>query len=587
MKSNKTDNNNKVCFINGRGYKMAGLKKLPIGIENFEEMRREDFYYVDKSHVIEQLLTQWGKVNLFTRPRRFGKSLNMSMLQSFFEIGKDKTLFDGLRISDNQELCEKYQGKFPVVSVSLKGINGATYEEARRFLIKTINEEARRLSVLSDSTELDETDHELLTQLKKKEMTNDSLVYSIRELTELLEKHYGSKVIVLIDEYDVPLAKANENGYYDEMVLLIRNLFENALKTNSSLKFAVLTGCLRIAKESIFTGLNNFKVYSITDKSFDETFGFTDAEVKELLRYYGQEKYYETVKEWYDGYRFGNVDVYCPWDVINFCSDHLADPGLEPKNYWANTSGNSVISHFIDSVGKPQKLTRMELEQLVNGGIVQKEINSELTYKDLYSSIDNLWSTLFMTGYLTQRGEPSGNRYNLVIPNREIRNIITNHILKMFKENVKDDGKTVSDLCDALLNQNPEKVELIFTEYMKKTISIRDTFARKPTKENFYHGLLLGILGFKENWSVMSNRESGDGFGDILIRIEDEDVGIVIEVKYADDGNLQGECEKALQQIIDIRYTEALEQEGIHTIIKYGIACYRKKCKVLMRIDKQ
>ena len=587
MKSNKTDNNNKVCFINGRGYKMAGLKKLPIGIENFEKLRQEDFYYIDKTRLIEQLLTRWGEVNLFTRPRRFGKSLNMSMLQSFFEIGKDKTLFDGLRISDNQELCEEYQGKFPVVSVSLKGINGATYEEARRFLIKTINEEARRLSVLSDSTELDETDHELLTQLKKKEMTNDSLVYSIRELTELLEKHYGSKVIVLIDEYDVPLAKANENGYYDEMVLLIRNLFENALKTNNSLKFAVLTGCLRIAKESIFTGLNNFKVYSITDKSFDETFGFTDAEVRELLRYYGQEKYYETVKEWYDGYRFGNVDVYCPWDVINFCSDHLADPGLEPKNYWANTSGNSVISHFIDSVGKPQKLTRMELEQLVNGGIVQKEINFELTYKELYSSIDNLWSTLFMTGYLTQRGEPSGNRYNLVIPNREIRNIITNHILKMFKENVKDDGKTVSDLCDALLNQNPEKVELIFTEYMKKTISIRDTFARKPTKENFYHGLLLGILGFKENWSVMSNRESGDGFGDILIRIEDEDVGIVIEVKYADDGNLQGECEKALQQIIDIRYTEGLEQEGIHTIIKYGIACYRKKCKVLMRIDKQ
>lgn len=587
MKSNKTDNNKKVCFINGRGYKMAGLKKLPIGIENFEKLRQEDFYYIDKTRLIEQLLTRWGEVNLFTRPRRFGKSLNMSMLQSFFEIGKDKTLFDGLRISDNQELCEEYQGKFPVVSVSLKGINGATYEEARRFLIKTINEEARRLSVLSDSAELDETDHELLTQLKKKEMTNDSLVYSIRELTELLEKHYGRKVIVLIDEYDVPLAKANENGYYNEMVLLIRNLFENALKTNNSLKFAVLTGCLRIAKESIFTGLNNFKVYSITDKSFDETFGFTDAEVRELLRYYGQEKYYETVKEWYDGYRFGNVDVYCPWDVINFCSDHLADPGLEPKNYWANTSGNSVISHFIDSVGKPQKLTRMELEQLVNGGIVQKEINSELTYKELYSSIDNLWSTLFMTGYLTQRGEPSGNRYNLVIPNREIRNIITNHILKMFKENVKDDGKTVSDLCDALLNQNPEKVELIFTEYMKKTISIRDTFAQKPTKENFYHGLLLGILGFKENWSVMSNRESGDGFGDILIRIEDEDVGIVIEVKYADDGNLQGECEKTLQQIIDIRYTEALEQEGIHTIIKYGIACYRKKCKVLMRIDKQ
>ena len=586
IKSNKTDNHKKVCFINGRGYKMAGLKKLPIGIENFEEMRREDFYYVDKSHVIEQLLTQWGKVNLFTRPRRFGKSLNMSMLQSFFEIGKDKTLFDGLRISDNQELCEKYQGKFPVVSVSLKGINGATYEEARRFLIKTINEEARRLSVLSDSTELDETDHELLIQLKKKEMTNDSLVYSIRELTELLEKHYGRKVIVLIDEYDVPLAKANENGYYDEMVLLIRNLFENALKTNSSLKFAVLTGCLRVAKESIFTGLNNFKVYSITDKSFDETFGFTDSEVKELLHYYGQDEFYETVKEWYDGYRFGDADVYCPWDVINFCDDHRVDSNLKPKNYWANTSGNSVISHFIDSMKEPRKLTKMELEQLVNGGMVQKEINPELTYKELYSSIDNLWSTLFMTGYLTQRGEADGNRYNLAIPNREIRNIITTHILKMFKEDVKDDGKTVNDLCDALLDRNPEKVEEIFTGYMRKTISIRDTFAQKPTKENFYHGLLLGILGFKENWSVMSNRESGDGFSDILIRIEDEDIGIVIEVKYADDGNLEAECERALQQIIDIRYIEALEQEGIHTILKYGIACYKKKCKVVMEIQK-
>ena len=552
------------------------------GVENFEKLRQEDFYYIDKTRLIEQLLTRWGEVNLFTRPRRFGKSLNMSMLQSFFEIGKDKTLFDGLRISDNQELCEKYQGKFPVVSVSLKGINGATYEEARRFLIKTINEEARRLSVLSDSTELDETDHELLTQLKKKEMTNDSLVYSIRELTELLEKHYGSKVIVLIDEYDVPLAKANENGYYDEMVLLIRNLFENALKTNNSLKFAVLTGCLRIAKESIFTGLNNFKVYSITDKSFDETFGFTDAEVRELLRYYGQEKYYETVKEWYDGYRFGNVDVYCPWDVINFCSDHLADPGLEPKNYWANTSGNSVISHFIDSVGKPQKLTRMELEQLVNGGIVQKEINSELTYKELYSSIDNLWSTLFMTGYLTQRGEPSGNRYNLVIPNREIRNIITNHILKMFKENVKDDGKTVSDLCDALLNQNPEKVELIFTEYMKKTISIRDTFARKPTKENFYHGILLGLLGYKATWLTKSNAESGTGYSDILVEVPDNRTGIVIELKYAENGDMDAACAKALEQIEEKDYVDRLRQDGMRNFIKYGIACFKKDCKVVV-----
>ena len=472
-----------------------------------------------------------------------------------------------------------------MVSISLKGINGTTYEEARGFLIKTINEEARRLSVLSESQKLDETDRELFNQLKTKEMSNDSLVYSIRELTELLGKHYGKKVIVLIDEYDVPLAKANENGYYDEMVLLIRNLFENGLKTNRSLKFAILTGCLRVAKESIFTGLNNFKIYSITDKSFDETFGFTDKEVRELLKYYGQEEYYETVKEWYDGYRFGDVDVYCPWDVINFCSDHRTDTKLAPKNYWANTSGNSVISHFIESVNEPHQLTKMELEQLVNGGIVQKEINPELTYKELYSSIDNLWSTLFMTGYLTQRGEPNGDRYNLVIPNREIRNIITNHILKMFKENIKDDGKTVGEFCAALLNQEPEMVESIFTDYMKKTISIRDTFVQKPTKENFYNGLLLGILGFKENWSVMSNRESGDGFSDILIRIEDKEIGIVIEVKYASDGNLEKECEKAFQQIIDVGYTESLEQEGIHKIIKYGIAYYKKKCKVEMKIE--
>ena len=568
-----------------RGIQMAELKKLPIGVEDFEEIRQEDFYYVDKTQLIEQLLVQWGKVNLFTRPRRFGKSLNMSMFKSFFEIGREKNLFEGLYISKNLKLCKEYQGKYPVVSISLKGINGTTYEEARGFLIKTINEEARRLSFLSKSPKLDETDQELFNQLKKKEMSNDSLVYSIRELTELLEKHYEKKVIVLIDEYDVPLAKANENGYYDEMVLLIRNLFENGLKTNKSLKFAILTGCLRVAKESIFTGLNNFKIYSITDKSFDETFGFTDNEVRELLEYYGQEEYYETVKAWYDGYRFGDVEVYCPWDVINFCSDHRTDPKLAPKNYWANTSGNSVISHFIESVNEPHKLTKMELEQLVNGGIVQKEINPELTYKELYSSIDNLWSTLFMTGYLTQRGEPNGDRYNLVIPNREIRNIITNHILKMFKESVKADGQTVGEFCDALLNQNPEKVESIFTDYMKKTISIRDTFVQKPTKENFYHGLLLGILGFKENWSVMSNRESGDGFSDILIRIEDEDVGIVIEVKYASDGNMEKECENALQQITDIRYTESLEQEGIHKIIKYGIACYKKKCKVMMKIE--
>ena len=562
---------------------------IPVGVSDFEKLRENNYYYIDKTGFISKLLqTKSAEVTLITRPRRFGKTLGMRMLASFFDIRKDsRTIFEGLEISKNTALCDEWMNQYPTLFLSFKDVDGLTFSSACDMLVYTISDLYQQHLYLLESDSVNDYDKEIIHHIAERKATVSEIKQSLVLLTKALASYYAKPVILLLDEYDVPIAKASSNGYYDQMLEIIKGMLSTSLKDNAALRFAVITGCLRIAKESIFTGLNNFKVYSITDKSFDETFGFTDAEVKELLRYYGQEKYYETVKEWYDGYRFGNVDVYCPWDVINFCSDHLADPGLEPKNYWANTSGNSVISHFIDSVGKPQKLTRMELEQLVNGGIVQKEINSELTYKELYSSIDNLWSTLFMTGYLTQRGEPSGNRYNLVIPNREIRNIITNHILKMFKENVKDDGKTVSDLCDALLNKNPEKVELIFTEYMKKTISIRDTFARKPTKENFYHGLLLGILGFKENWSVMSNRESGDGFGDILIRIEDEDVGIVIEVKYADDGNLQGECEKALQQIIDIRYTEALEQEGIHTIIKYGIACYRKKCKVLMRIDKQ
>ena len=561
---------------------MAGLKKLPIGIENFEEMRREDFYYVDKSHVIEQLLTQWGKVNLFTRPRRFGISLNMSMLQSFFEIGKDKTLFDGLRISDNQELCEKYQGKFPVVSVSLKGINGATYEEARRFLIKIINEEARRLSVLSDSTELDETDHELLTQLKKKEMTNDSLVYSIRELTELLEKHYGSKVIVLIDEYDVPLAKANENGYYDEMVLLLRNMFGNVLKTNSSLAFAVLTGCLRIAKESIFTGLNNFKVYSITNTEFDETFGFTDEEVKTMLHDYEMDDRYDEVKEWYDGYRFGKADVYCPWDVVNYCNDHIHNPEAEPENYWMNTSGNSVIHHFIDSINEPDMLTKTELEWLVNGKTVIKQIDEMVTYNDLYSTMDHLWSTLFMTGYLTQRGRESDGRYCLAIPNREIRNIITERILTLFQQEVKKDGKMAEQFCQALLGGKPAEVESLLNLYLQKTVSVRDTFVWKSLKENFYHGILLGILSYKNEWRVSSNRESGEGFSDIVIEMGNAETGIVIEVKYTDEKkDLERDCRKALEQIRDKDYTQTLWQEGYKKMVQYGIAFHLKQCCVM------
>lgn len=404
------------------------LKKLPVGIENFREIRQDNFYYVDKTKLIEQLLTQWGKVNLFTRPRRFGKSLNMSMLKAFFEAGTELELFDGLYISGNRELCENYMGRFPVISISLKGINAEDFDGAYRLLVRMINAEARRLWQLLKRKELDDIDKRMFDELLSGEMSQDTLVYSLRELSELLEKHYGEKVIVLIDEYDVPLAKANENGYYEKMILLIRNLFENVLKTNDSLKFAVLTGCLRVAKDSIFTGLNNFKVYPITKVAFDEYFGFTDDEVREMLDYYGMKQDYETVKDWYDGYRFGNVDVYCPWDVINYCSDHLEEPELPPQNYWLNTSSNETIYHFIDGMGEQQKVTKAELELLVNGEAVQKEINQELTYKELYLSTENIWSTLFMTGYLTKRGEPDGTRYNLVVPNQEIRSIITGHM---------------------------------------------------------------------------------------------------------------------------------------------------------------
>ena len=570
-----------------KGEKRMQKKKLPLGIENFEKLRSEDFYYIDKTDWIVELLRNWAEVTLFTRPRRFGKTLNMNMLKSFFSIHCKKALFDGMKIMEEKELCEKYMGKFPVILISLKGIEAMNYEDAFHTAVQLLNRTASEFDYLEKSDILSEEDKVAFKQLLDINMNTATLMSSLLMLSRLLAKHHGAKTIILIDEYDVPLAKAFDYGYYDQMVSLISGFLGNALKTNDSLQFAVLTGCMRISKESIFTGLNNFKIYSITDKRFNTAFGFTDDEVRELLHYYDQDKYYETVKEWYDGYHFSGAEIYCPWDVINFCSDHLEDEKMPPKNYWANTSGNSVINHFIDSVDEPQKLTRMELERLVNGGIVQKEINQELTYNELYASIDNLWSTLFMTGYLTQRGEADGNRYSLVVPNREIRNIITDHILKMFKEKIRNDGEMLNEFCDALKNQEPEKVEELFTEYMKKTISIRDTFVQKPTKENFYHGILLGILGFKEDWSVLSNREAGNGFSDILIQMEDEEIGILIEVKYADDGNLEKECEKALHQIMDVNYVEALEQEDVHTILKYGIACYKKKCKVMLEIEKR
>lgn len=559
--------------------------RLPVGIEDFAEIRRHGYYYVDKTQLIEQVLNRRNKVSLFTRPRRFGKTLNMSMLQHFFEIGTDPKFFQGLSISKNNELCEKHMGKYPVVSISLKSIHADSYAKAKAQLIKLVNREARRVQFLLDSDRLTAVDKALFSELLDREMEEDTLVSSLQELTELLEIHFGQQVIVLIDEYDVPLAKANQNGYYDEMALLLRNFFENVLKTNDSLEFAVLTGCLRIAKESIFNGLNNFKVYSITDTDYDETFGFVDDEVKKMLKSLNQQDHYEEVKEWYDGYRFGNTDVYCPWDVVNYCADHLTTPNATPKNYWLNTSGNEVINHFIDSVGEPQKLAKTELERLVSGNVVRKRINETITYKELYSTINNLWSTLFMTGYLTQRGSEDDGRYRLVIPNREIRNIVTDNILSLFQDEVKKDGQMANAFCQALMEGKEKEVERLLTAYMGKTISIRDTFVRKSIKENFYHGILLGILSFKTGWEVSSNRESGTGFSDILIEIDDSDIGIVIEVKYSDDEDqLEKDCKEALKQIKDRDYTQKLRDAGFHKILKYGIACQIKTCKVLVEI---
>ena len=563
-----------------------GLKKLPVGIESFEKLRQQGFYYVDKTALIRDLLQKWGEVNLFTRPRRFGKSLNMSMLKAFFEIGCDPGLFEGLEISKEAALCEAYMGKYPVISISLKGVDGRSFQEACGALRTIIGMEAIRLQVLKNSSELSREEKEMYAQLIEVggeqggvfAMTNTVMQASLKVLSQLLAKHYGRKVILLIDEYDVPLDQAFQYGYYDQMVSLIRNLFNNALKTNDNLQFAVLTGCLRISKESIFTGLNNLNVLSVTDVQYDEYFGFTDGEVREMLAYYGISDSYDSVKAWYDGYRFGETEVYCPWDVICYCSKRIDNPRLFPQNYWSNTSSNEIIRRFIRQTGNG--LTKSEVEALVAGETLTKEIHEDLTYNNLYDTIDHLWSLLLATGYLTQRGTFDGRSYQLAIPNMEIRSLFEEQILALFKENVRKDGERLSAFCRALETGNAPEVERLFTDYLKQTISIRDTFVQKPTKENFFHGIFLGILGFKDGWFVKSNQESGEGYSDILVKIEDEDIGLVIEVKYAQRGELDNAREKALAQIDGKGYISELREEGYHTVYKYGIACFRKRCRV-------
>ena len=564
---------------------MVSTLKLPVGIENFEEIRRNRFYYVDKTKLIEQLVETGGKVTLFTRPRRFGKTLNMSMLRSFFETGSDASLFDGLYIAENKALCEEYMGKYPVIFLSLKSVEGLNFEDARYRMIELISIEAERFGFLADSEHLSENERERYKAMISlhngtNAMDEKVLISSLRILSQLLYKHFGKKTVILIDEYDVPLDKAFQNGFYQEMVSLIRGLFGMALKTNDYLQFAVLTGCLRITKESIFTGLNNFKVLSILDSRFDEQFGFTDCEVKKILEDYHLESHFEETKEWYDGYHFGKVDIYCPWDVINYVDQLKYDPAAIPQDFWSNSSGNAIVRRLID---KADVSAKNEVERLIAGESIEKDVALELTYDEIDKSIENLWSVLFTTGYLTHTGRTEAGKYRLVIPNREVRNLFVKKIREWFLDVSRNDGKTLEELCNAFVNKDTEKIEQIFGDYLWNTISIRDTAVAKEKKENFYHGILLGLLGYKASWLIKSNAESGTGYSDILVEVPTNRTGIVIELKYAENGDMDAACEDALRQIEEKNYVAKLKQDGMRNFIRYGIACFKKDCRVAVR----
>lgn len=554
-------------------------KKLPVGIEDFKELREENFYYIDKTGLIRDLLNSWGKVNLFTRPRRFGKTLNMSMLKNFLEIGADKALFDGLAIAEERELCETYMGKFPVVFLSLKSVEGLTFEDAYEMLRRILRAEMLRLSFLAESDRISEKEKYSFRRFLDEQDTREDVQDSLKMLSGLLYGYYGRKVILLIDEYDVPLDKAFQHGYYREMTALIRSLFSQALKTNDALYFAVLTGCLRVSKESIFTGLNNFKVLSVADARYDEHFGFTDAEVKQLLQDYCLEGHLKETKEWYDGYRFGQIDVYCPWDVINHVDRLRSEPDAEPQAYWINTSSNDPVKRFVD---RADKTTQNEIERLIAGEVIEKAVRLELTYEEIDNSMDNLWSVLFTTGYLTQAGKPENGIYKLIIPNREVREVYIHQIQEWFRETFVQDEKPMQVFCQAFLDGNAEEIQKRLTVILGRMISVMDTKARDDQKENFYHGLLLGLLRSASKWLILSNAESGEGFSDILIEPEDPDVGIVIEVKYASSvSELDKACNKAMSQIRSRRYDEKLRNDGREDILAYGIAFQKKRCKVI------
>lgn len=567
---------------------MADKLKLPVGIEDFREIRRKDFYYIDKTGLIEQLLDSWGKVNLFTRPRRFGKTLNMSMLRYFFETGTDKTLFEGLHISQRSDLCEEYMGKFPVVSLTLKGVDGLTFERAKNKLLKYIALEAERFNFLKNSDKLTDNEKQrygalIRMQDGKYVMDEDTLESALQTLSELLYRHYGQKVIILIDEYDVPLDKAYQNDYYREMVVMIRSLFGEALKTNEFLQFAVLTGCLRVSKESIFTGLNNFKIFSITDLRFDEQFGFTEDEVEKMLKDYQLETHLASMKEWYDGYRFGDADIYCPWDVINRVDDLCDTPEAEPKCYWINSSGNALVKRFVSIANRT---TQDEIERLIAGEPIEKSLRLDLTYDEIDKSIDNIWSVLFTTGYLTQVGMTEQGAYKLVVPNKEVRTVYFSQIQEWFKQKIADNAEQMTSFWKAVENGNAEEIEQYLNRTLSNTISVFDTKA--PEKENSYHTFLAGMLTGNTDWVVKSNVEAGEGFADIIIEPQNPDDGIIFELKYSKEASgLDKACERAIKQIRDRRYFEYLKNDGRYDMMFYGIAFYKKRCKVVVEKMKE
>lgn len=563
---------------------MDEFLKLPVGIDNFEKIRRNGFYYVDKTSLIEQLFSNWGEVNLFTRPRRFGKTLNMSMLKYFFEIGTDRSLFDGLHISSNEKICSEHMGKYPVIFLSLKNAEGLNFDTAKYQMVELIAREAERFSFLAKDTNLSDRDREkyrVLTAFADGhyQMSDDVLYGSLQTLSELLYKHFNQKTVILIDEYDVPLDKAFQHGYYREMVALIRAMFGRALKTNEALAFAVLTGCLRVSKESIFTGLNNFKILSITDSRFDEQFGFTDKEVQKLLADYHLEARFSETKEWYDGYRFGNVDVYCPWDVINHIDRIKDDPNARPEAYWINTSGNDLVKRFVD---KANRTTRNEIEQLIVGNAIEKTLRLDLTYDEIDNSIENLWSVLFTTGYLTQTGMTEDGAYRLVIPNREICEVFKLQIQEWFKKSIFSNTEQLTAFWKAFEEGNTDGVEMYLNRIMSNSISVFDIKTGEGKKEISYHNLLVGILTGNADWLVKSNVEAGEGFADIIVETEDPNAGIIVELKYTKNyDEMEQACKAALDQINDRRYQEYLLNDGRKDITLYGIAFCKKRCKAM------